>query len=224
MTVYLLSGYKQSGKDTAANFLVEALDFKRRAFADSLKDDVAVFFNISRKDMDDNSKKESPILIRPVTAYDPFSKMVNEFLVKEFRTNLGEQAITYEWADNKLYAIDNDGMVTYASQLYWTPRAACIFVGSVGRSFNANHWVDRALNLTRTKDQVVVSDFRYKSEYDRVTALFGKEKVKTIRIDRYDNVNSTDPSERNLDDFEFDIRIENKGTLEDFLNKVKGAL
>jgi len=226
MTILLLSGYKQSGKDTAANYLVQDRGFKRAAFADSLKNDVSTFFNLSRKDMDDQSTKESPILDRPVQSYDPFSKLVNEFLFKEFRTRDGKQPLHFNWFDGEMVSVETDGQSIEIKELFWTPRAACIFVGSVGRSFNADHWVDRALtnvgdiNKPIGLQNVVVSDFRYKSEYNRVIELFGKDIVKTVRIDRFDTVNSTDPSERNLDDFEFDVRIENKGTLQEFIAKI----
>ena len=34
-----------------------------------------------------------------------------------------------------------------------------------------------------------------------------------MRIDRYETSNSTDPSERDLDDFSFDMYLSNKGSL-----------
>lgn len=219
--VYLLSGYKRSGKDTAAKYLIETQGFERRAFADSLKDDVAKFLGVNRMDMDDDAMKERAIIERPVTAYDEFSKMTTEFLYKEFRTDARQQAISYNWLDNKMFATFCDGMVVEHFPLYWTPRAACIFIGSVGRSFNTNHWVDRALSGVRTQDNIVVSDFRYKSEYNRIIDLYGKENITTVRINRFDDVNSTDPSERNLDDFTFDYIIDNKGSMEEYFNNLQ---
>ena len=221
MTIFLLSGYKRSGKDTAAQYLIEHRGMERRAFADSLKDDVAKFLGISRSHMDDPDFKEKAIIEHPVNAFDPFSKMNNQFLAKEFRTSDGQQPIDVEWLNDSLFAVECDGMYTERKKLYWTPRAACIFIGSVGRTFNSDHWVDKALPPTTT-GHIVVSDFRYKSEYSRVVDSFGAYNVKTVRIDRFDSVNSTDPSETNLDDFEFDIRINNKGSLEEFYNKLKG--
>ena len=219
-----MSGYKQSGKDTAAKYLIESKGYERRAFADSLKDDVAKFLGLSRSAMDDSNLKEKAIPECPVRAFDPFSKMTNEFLAKEFRTLDGEQAISTEWLNSTLFAVDLDGSYIDHKKLFWTPRAACIFIGSVGRAFDSDHWVDRALPLSNTTGNIVVSDFRYKSEYDRVVEMFGSYNVKTVRIDRFDTINSTDPSERNLDDFDFDLRIENKGTLEEFFAKVKKQL
>jgi hypothetical protein len=218
MKIVLLSGWKRSGKDTAAKYLIEK-GYERRAFADSLKDDVAKFLGIRRSDMDDETFKETAILDRPVAAYDAFSKMVAEFLAPEFRTRDKKKASTTGWVDNKLFAIEFKGFVTEGLQLYWTPRAACIFIGSVGRAYNANHWVDRALK--DVSKNTVVSDFRYKSEYDRVVQLFGKENICTVRINRFDTVDSKDDSERNLDDFEFDYVIDNKSSIEDYFNNLK---
>lgn len=218
--IYLLSGWKRSGKDTAANYLIEK-GMERRAFADSLKDDVAKFLGIRRSDMDDNDFKEKAILDRPVKAYDSFSKMTTEFLAKEFRTEDNRKPIDVNWCDNKLFATYNDGLVTENFPLYWTPRAACIFIGSVGRAYHSNHWVDRALKNVENYNDYVVSDFRYVSEYNRVVELFGKENVCTVRINRFDTIDSTDDSERNLDNFTFDYIIDNKGTMEEYLNNLK---
>lgn len=231
MTIVLLSGYKKSGKDIAANLLVQERGFKRAAFADSLKNDVSLMFGLSKNDTNLQTLKESPILDRPVQYHDLFSKMVNEFLFKEFRTEQGESPTYFNWIDHRMISVESDGQSVEAHQLYWTPRAVCILLGSTGRSFDPNHWVDRALTypgvqttLHTVKSNIVVSDFRYRSEYDRVVRLFGKENVKTVRIDRFSTVDSNDPSERDLDDFTFDIRVPNKGTLQEFMSKIKEVI
>jgi len=47
-----LSGYKQSGKDTVAAYLVKEHQFERKAFADPLKKSVAALFDIPFSDVD----------------------------------------------------------------------------------------------------------------------------------------------------------------------------
>jgi len=218
MKIILLSGYRGSGKDTAANHLVQTRNYERRAFADSLKDDVAKFLGINRMDMDDPDRKEKPILHRPVLATDTFSRMITEYLSREFRTKDGVRPNSSHWLGDKLIAPMCDGLSIEGKQLFWTPRAACIFIGSSGRAYNPNHWVDRALQNVDKNDKIVVSDFRYVSEYYSVSDMYGKENVETIRIERFNDIDSSDDSERNLDNFDFDVRVSNKGTIDDFMN------
>ncbi|KAJ3354041.1 hypothetical protein GGF32_002715 [Allomyces javanicus] len=46
MTIYLLSGWMGSGKDTAGEYLVSKYGIKRYAFADALKDAVSRAFSV----------------------------------------------------------------------------------------------------------------------------------------------------------------------------------
>ena len=43
----------------------------------------------------------------------------------------------------------------------------------------------------------------------------------TIRINRFDTTESKDASENDLNDAKFDYVVENRGTLEEYLNKIK---
>jgi dephospho-CoA kinase len=58
-TIFMLSGYLQSGKDTVADYLVDEYNFTRFAFADALKDQVAEKYNIDRTLMDSSDGKKS---------------------------------------------------------------------------------------------------------------------------------------------------------------------
>ena len=51
--VLLISGYKRSGKDTVANYLIDTKNFSKVSFAASLKDLTANEFNIERNILDD---------------------------------------------------------------------------------------------------------------------------------------------------------------------------
>ena len=58
----------------------------------------------------------------------------------------------------------------------------------------------------------VISDVRYKSEMKALKDKFGSN-VTSVRVERFDSCDSTDPSERDLDDYEFDRVLSNRGSL-----------
>ena len=85
MKIVALSGWKGSGKDTLANYLVDRYGFKRLAFADPLKDMVSEEYGIPRSHLDDPAFKEKPILSLPISPRDAFSRHIHDFLIGEFR-------------------------------------------------------------------------------------------------------------------------------------------
>jgi hypothetical protein len=215
MKVVAISGWKRSGKDTAAAYLVDN-GFSRAAFADVLKDMVASEYGIPRSDCDDPDKKEAPILTLPVIPKDAFTLSVAHLLFKEFRTAGGHPAMEpyVDPSGTFLGVMGRD-----VAQLYWTPRALCILKGSINRAVDSSYWVGRTIdtikNNTSSLPQLfVISDLRYRSEVEQLRQAFGKDLI-TVRINRFQDVNSTDPSERDLDNFKFDITIDNIGTLDE---------
>jgi hypothetical protein len=210
ITIYGLSGWKRSGKDTVANFLVENHGFKRLAFADPLKEGVARDFKIERASIDDPALKEAPLLQMPVAPKDAYSRMIAEFMIQEFRTKGGGQPTSFNYWDGKFYGIVNNR----SEPLYWTRRALCILEGSTKRSTDPDYWVKQAVAKAEPRGLYVVSDLRYKNEAESLRR-FGGDGVKLIRVNRFDSSPSSDPSERDLDDYDFDVVIENRGTISD---------
>lgn len=224
-----ISGWKRSGKDTAAERLINNHDFCRVAFADPLKDMVAEEFKIERSYCDDPKFKEAPLLQYPVMPKDDFSLNIAKMMYKEFRTEEGHPPMDYH--------VDASGafigvLGRDARQLYWTPRALCILKGSVNRSVDSSYWVGRALEYIQSEledpscnssgawhEGVVVSDLRYRSEVEQLRNALGKNLL-TVRVNRFEDCQSSDPSERDLDNYKFDVVLDNKGTLEEFLVKV----
>lgn len=243
MKVIAISGWKRSGKDTIAGQLIQEHGFKRVAFADPLKDSVAKEYGIPREHCDDPAFKEAPILHLPLNPKDAFGRDAAKLIYKECRTEDGK--IPFE------YFIDPSGtflgVVNYSTaftereqlgQLYWTPRALCILKGSINRMVRSDYWVKAAIDSIKDSaatgtlngqtgtfykegnGNFVISDLRYKSELNQLREAFGKNLV-TVRVNRFDDCNSQDASERDLDNGIFDITIENRGTLEQLLAKVK---
>lgn len=97
---------------------------------------------------------------------------------------------------------------------FWTPRALCILEGSIKRSVYSNYWVRQVITGLDPGENYVISDMRYKSEADTLKLLLPD--LVTIRIERFDSIDTQDPSERNLDDYRFDYTLQNRGTKEQF--------
>lgn len=221
MKVLAISGWKGSGKDTLAAYLIEKHGATRVSFADPLKDMVAEEYGIDRLSLDEPSLKESPILSLPVDPKDAFSKMLSEFLVKEFRTAKGKQAPKFAY-ENESFRGDFGNF--QLEKLYWTPRALAILKGSSNRSVRSNYWVQKAIEKAKKVDGlVVISDLRYKSELSQMKEAFGDDLV-TMRVERFDISPSSDPSERDLDDANFDYRINNRGTKEQAFQQLENFL
>lgn len=224
-TIIAISGWKKSGKDTAAERLISNHGFRRIAFADPLKVNVADAFGVELADAHDQSKKELPILSMRVDPKDKFSKMISEFMVKEFRFADGATPETFMYENGNYYGTRGSG---YPEPVYWTIRALCILEGSTKRTADSDYWVKQAVQKASYgpfpvgfQNKFVIADLRYKSE---LTAL--KESMNivdtliTVRVNRFSTCESTDPSERDLDDAQFDVVINNLGTLEVFLEMV----
>lgn len=233
MKIIAISGWKKSGKDTAGEVLINEHGFKRVSFAGPLKAKVAADFNMTREEQDNQDLKEQPLLDYPVIPKDKFALNLVKFMYKEFRDAKGR--IPYDLHIDPSGAVL--GVMNYHSfisqseelgQLYWTRRAMQILEGSGKRTVDSNYWVKQAVrevdNFNKIGvDKFVITDLRFKSEVESLRAAFGKELV-TVRVNRFDRTESVDPSERDLDNYNFDITIENKGTLEEFLTKVKGLV
>lgn len=191
--VIALSGWRGSGKDTVANYLVTEYGYKQMSFAARLKDVVASTYGVPREDLDDPTKKEMPLTTYPAIPSDPFSEKVHLMLRDELSSG------------------------------YWTPRALCILEGSIKRSVHSNFWIRSVVEqILSSSENYVISDMRYKSEADTLR-LFLPDMV-TVRVERFDTISTTDPSERNLDDYPFDVYLSNRGTKELLYGQVDGLV
>lgn len=227
MKVIAISGWKRSGKDTAANYLVNS-GYIRAAFADVLKDMVAAEYSIPRSHCDDPEFKEAPILTLPVIPKDTFTLMIAKMMFREFRTSTGHPPMDYhiDVSGAFLGVLGRD-----AQQLYWTPRALCILKGSVNRTVDSAYWVGRTIDSIKNATThsmndpagpacFVISDLRYQSEVQQLREAFGANLV-TVRVNRFDDCQSQDASERDLDNAKFDVVIENKGSLDELYQKLE---
>lgn len=188
--VIALSGWKGSGKDSVANYLVEKFGYIKKSFAARLKDLVSDTYRVPREDLDHPERKEMPLHNLPVISTDPFTDSIHTLLQTELKSG------------------------------YWTPRALCILEGSIKRSVYPNHWVQTVAMeiMIDPFSKYVISDLRYQSEADTLKILLPE--IQLIRISRFDSIETLDPSERNLDTFNFDQTINNKGTVDELHQKL----
>jgi len=179
--VIAISGWKGSGKDTTADYLVDNYGYHKLSFASALKDMVARTYSLHRSMMDDRKLKEEPLLQFPVIESDPFTAQIHRMLETELRSG------------------------------YWTPRALCILEGSIKRSVNSNFWTAKTIELIKNNSdrKYVISDLRYKSEADTLRMLLPSQELLLMRIQRFDTIETQDPSERDLDDYNFDVTLFN---------------
>lgn len=182
--IVALSGWKGSGKDTVGRVLTQDYGYVRHSFADRLKQMVEEQYNVPFEYMN-NYKKEMPLTEYPVVNSDDFSNTIHQLLAAELLTG------------------------------YWTPRALCILEGSVKRSVNAQFWTRSVIAsiIEADNDLHVITDLRYKSEANILRDAFGSQLL-LARINRFSLIDTKDPSERDLDDFPFDLTLSNHGTLE----------
>ena len=210
MKIIALSGWKRSGKDTVAQYLIEVYGAERMGFADPLKDAVAREYGIDRSSIDDPALKEAPLLTMPVSPRDAFSRHVCEFMIKEFRSTEGltPEAFIYDKSGEFLGSFRLASAELKSLPLFWTRRALCILKGSTMRTADPDYWVKNAVKEMREGRLYVISDVRYENEVNALKAT-GAEVI-TVRIERFETTESQDPSERDLDAYRFDYRINNR--------------
>lgn len=175
-----VSGWAGSGKDTTSDYLVRKYGYIKLSFARVLKDLVADIYGVPREFLDSPTMKEKPLENLPAIPSDPFTQALHNLLSVELSSG------------------------------YWTPRALCILEGSVKRSVNANFWTRRIIDEVKghPNNCYIISDLRYKSEADTLRLLLPE--VLLFRIDRHLSIATQDPSERDLDDYKFDVSISNR--------------
>ncbi len=170
MNIVMFSGYLGSGKDVAAEYLVTKYAYKRVAFADVLKDEVACIYNLERKTLD------CPV-----------------------------------------------GKQTYVEKHNKTVRQILINHGEARRKINPNYWTDKVIKQIKESKiyNIVISDWRFKNEYEVIKQSFESANVIKVRILRYSISSLQHPSETELENQQFESQICNHGTILDFHHHIE---
>lgn len=190
-SIILLSGYRGSGKDTAAEYLASKYRYLQLSLAEPLKDLTARKWGIPRHHMDDRKYKEAGITRLPVRSTDAFTETLHEMLRAEL---VGD---------------------TRTGHLYWTPRALLILEGSIHRTVNPDYWLELLARGIRDSDhsRFVISDVRYRNEIEYLSGL--GYHTTHVRVDRGIDPGTRDPSERDLDGLTPDYNLINNGTIDE---------
>lgn len=98
-----------------------------------------------------------------------------------------------------------------------TVRSILIKHGCMRRKRNENYWVDAVLAKIGSHKRVVITDWRFPNEYNRIS---DHAVVSSWRVERWEKPPIQDESETALDTFVFDKCIRNGGTLEDLYEAV----
>ena len=220
-----VSGWKGSGKDTFQQYVSYRRKVVRIAFADVLKDDVAKAYDLPRECFDIADQKEAPLLLYPVFSKDAFSRVIIDRLLDVLRHADGSKPTEAHQTENGSI-VGNDNR-----QLYWTPRALAILEGSSRRAVDSQYWVKRALRDVdfTSNTWYVITDWRYGSEFEGLMKILrdhglDRDVVTTVRINRWASTTSQDPSERDLDNYQFDIVLDNTGDLGSFHERIEKTL
>lgn len=219
-TIVVVSGWAKSGKDTLADRLIE-VGASRISFADGLKDFASDKYGLPLNYFYEQSLKEMPLLEQPVEIPDKFTEIVNNFLAREFRTEDGQ--IRDRIVNTPDGAFGFDSNYENRKKLFWTPRALLILEGSIGRAVDKDVWVKTTVNKINGLQSrvVVIPDLRYRNEINSLQDNLGENHLVTVRVNRFKDTLSSDPSERDLDNYNFDYVIQNTGTLSEYMDKIE---
>lgn len=187
--------------------------YKVKKFADKLKDIVCILIGCTREQLEDRDFKE---------------KELGEewWYYGAYQHGMSSDRLESIHADKK----DAEYILRFSHMnsvklIKLTPRKILQLLGTeAGRQvIHPNIWVNSLMaDYLETRDDWVITDMRFPNELESVKNKNGI----TIRVNRLetDYLAGTHLSETALDDYEFDYIINNDGTLEDLIIKVKAIL
>jgi dephospho-CoA kinase len=193
-----VTGLKGSGKDTVAKIIntLHQKQYKTKRFADPLKRFVADILGVSVEKLEDREFKE---------------------------TILGKEWWIYQNPDTgEIYPYTDPPMFKDHHKLIkLTPRIFMQLIGTdVGRVIHPQMWVN-ALFSSYTKDSKwIIVDTRFDNEAKAIKDRGGI----IIKVERDVGITDTHASEKGISDEYIDIVIDNNGSMEELIEKVKTAL
>lgn len=231
-----ISGKKQHGKDTAADFILKEFpEFEHKKFAGKLKEMVCLMIGCTMEELEDPVFKETPLgeewdKWRVDSFYMPetLDSEVNAFYDYINYFNTKEEAVSFGESEKKKYNVPSKEKVYGMSSDYdysvvkeeITPRKLLQLLGTeCGRQIiHPNVWVNSTMADYKGGDNWVLSDVRFPNEAEAVRKRGGL----LFRVNR-PSMESTDQheSETALDNYQhWDKVIINDGSLEDLENKI----
>ena len=200
---------KQVGKDTVANIICSLnTKFEKKSFAHKLKQIASILFNVPIEKWEDPEFKER------IIGYGE-EKLINGVNTREGITPRTILQKIGEILRNNLYENVWVNALLNASML--KPAEASYEEGTEGETIQDSI----ACGITTVKKELpdwIITDVRYKNEAEAIKSLGGI----LIKVDRETGYKDNHISETALDDYQdWDYVIDNNGTLEELIDKVK---
>ena len=200
--IVVIYGKKGSGKDTAAQFILNKYAKSRRiSFADTLKHLAWVLFHHKVQDptliFGDVDQKE-----RPIEGWE-----IPKHTRKKLKTK------NQFWTGRKLLQWLGTDVLRKDAGYYgiWVERAITVMSEIIAGN-------QKAKETSQVVSPLVVTDCRFANEYKALETLGLYSKVFFVKITRdsvVDNSDSKHSSEQGIKEFECDYEISNNGTLDD---------
>jgi hypothetical protein len=188
-----ISGKANSGKDTAADYLVSQYKFTKIALADPIKRFLMEIFDFTEEQLWGSSENR-------------------EIPDKRYISKLTEEYCTYLTPRFALQKIGTEGARTCYENV-WIDYAIRICDKLQSGKYDYDRKIGVYPSFDNKKKDVVVSDIRFKNELARI-----KEQGVVLRIKRFDESFISDnhvseTQQKEIDDKEFDMVIYNDTTL-----------
>ena len=107
-----------------------------------------------------------------------------------------------------------------------TPRDILLAHALKIRTGNPNFYSELVADVLKTdlKGRWVISDWRYRAEYETLRSIIQGVRILRVRIERPGIIPSVDPSEHDLDMEPMDIVLHNSGTISDLRTALRAIL
>jgi hypothetical protein len=107
-----------------------------------------------------------------------------------------------------------------------TPRDILLIHALKIRAANPNFYSEIVADILKTdvKARWVISDWRYRAEYETLQSIIPDVRILRVRVERSGIMPSSDPSEHDLDMEPMDIVLHNSGTISDLRSSLRAIL
>ena len=206
MKVVAISGHAGSGKDTLADIIILADTWKNSKYFQRMFPDKAAFI---RRFLTNHSIT--------INACSNIQKVAFAGKLKQALAIITDTPLEC-WSDQVFKNAPNMlGLTNEKNEFYTNRELLQIFGTEVGRNINQDIWIEALFVSLEDAGNYIITDLRFENE---AKAIKDKLNGKLIRINR-ESVIMPHDSETGLDNYnEFDIVIDNNGTIDDLINKV----
>jgi hypothetical protein len=153
-----------------------------------------------------------------------------ELLQKEYnftQVAFADSLKTYVASKYKIpvsWCYTHEGKDSIIKKVGMTVRQVLIKESERIKEINPFHWVNATIYSIRSCPNVVISDFRFPVEVNRLKQIFPERHIVTVRINRFEKALSAHFTEHALDDYDFDIIVDNIGTPSEFETNIRNVM